>query len=324
MFRWKKLGKVFDPMDLKTESWMHEFAQSPSVLIEEDHVRVYFCSRPSLGTDGQYLSYISFIDLERENLLNIRRVCEQPVLSLGKHGTFDEFGTYPVSVVRDCDEIRAYYAGWTRCESVPFNAAIGLAVSRDGGETFQRLGDGPVLSYSPDEPFLLGSPRIRKFGERWHLWYVAGKEWLRAECKPEPVYKIRMASSDNGIDWVKHGKDLIADKLGPHECQACPDVSYRNGRYHMFFSYRDIHNYKSREGGYRIGYASSSDMIDWQRNDDLVDIGLSETGWDSEMVNYPHLFELDKTTYMLYQGNGMGKAGFGLAVLESEGAWEQA
>lgn len=323
MFRWKKLGKVFDPKEMITASWMSEFAQSPSALIEDTYVRVYFCSRPAPGSDGQYLSYISYIDLDRSNLLNVIRVCEQPVLSLGKYGTFDEFGTYPVSVIRDGDEIRAYYAGWTRCESVPFNAAIGLAISRDGGETFQRLGDGPVLPYTPDEPFLLGSPRIRKFNGGWQLWYVAGKEWLRTDGKPEPVYKIRMATSNNGIDWVKHGNDLIPDRLGVHECQACPDVTYYGGKYHMFFSYRDIHNYKSREGGYRIGYAMSPDMVNWQRNDALIDINLSETGWDSEMINYPHVFKLDGATYMLYQGNGMGRAGFGLAVLESEEAWEQ-
>ncbi|MEW6562857.1 MAG: glycosylase [Pseudomonadota bacterium] len=321
MFRWKKLGKVFDPRDLTTESWMNEFAQSPSVLIGENAVRVYFCSRPAPGADGQYLSYIAFIDLDRRNLRNILRVCEHPVLQLGKYGAFDEFGTYPVSVIGDGDEIRAYYAGWTRCESVPFNAAIGVAISRDGGETFQRLGDGPVLSYTPDEPFLIGSPRVRRFEGRWQLWYVAGKEWRMTDGKPEPIYKIRMASSDDGINWVKLGRDLIADKLGEHECQACADVSYRNGRYHMFFSYRDIRNYKSREGGYRIGYASSVDMLNWVRNDDQVNIALSEEGWDSEMVNYPHVFELDGTTYMLYQGNGMGRAGFGLALLESEDAW---
>jgi len=303
---------------------MHEFAQSPSVLIEDTYVRVYFCSRPAPGPDGQYLSYISFIDLDRDNLLSIRRVAAHPVLSLGKYGTFDEFGTNPVSVIRDQGEIRAYYAGWTRCESVPFNAAIGLAVSRDGGETFLRLGDGPVLSYSPNEPFLLGSPRIRKFGDRWHLWYVAGKEWLRTEGSLEPVYKIRMASSGDGIDWVKHGEDLIVDKLGPHECQACPDVIYRGGRYHMFFSYRGIRDYKGRDSGYRMAYASSTDMVNWRRDDDQVDMGPSETGWDSEMVSYPHVFELDGATYMLYQGNGMGRAGFGLAVLQAPEQWGQA
>lgn len=322
MFRWKKLGKVFDPKDLTTVSWMNEFAQSPTVLIGEETVRVYFCSRPAPSSDGQYLSYISFIDLDRCNLLNIRRVCERPVLELGKLGTFDEFGTNPVSVIRNGKDIHAYYSSWTRCESVPFNAAIGLAISRDGGETFQRLGDGPVLSYTPDEPFLIGSPRVRRFEGRWQLWYVAGKEWRMIDGKPEPMYKIRMAISDDGINWVKLGRDLITDKLGEHECQACPDVSYRNGRYHMFFSYRDIRNYKTREGGYRIGYASSSDMLNWHRNDNLVDIGLSEAGWDSEMVNYPHVFELDGASYMLYQGNGIGRAGFGLAVLESEKSWE--
>jgi predicted GH43/DUF377 family glycosyl hydrolase len=324
MFNWQKLGKLFDPRDLTRETWMHEFAQSPSAVVCPEYVRVYFCSRPKPGPDGQYCSYIAYIDLDRANLRNILRMSAQPVLTLGNCGTFDEFGTYPVSVIGDGDELRAYYAGWTRCESVPFNAAIGLAISRDGGESFQRLGDGPVLSYTPDEPFLLGSPRIRRFNGRWQLWYVAGREWRMTDGKPEPVYKIRMATSDNGIDWVKHGQDLIADKLGEHECQACPDVTFRHGRYHMFFSYRDIRNYKGSEGGYRIGYAVSADMVNWQRNDDLVAIGLSESGWDSEMVNYPHLFELDGSTYMLYQGNGMGRAGFGLAVLESEAAWGQA
>jgi hypothetical protein len=322
MFKWKKLGKVFDPKDLTSASWMNEFAQSPSVIIEDDYVRVFFCSRPEPGPDGKYLSYISYIDLDRNNLLKVIKVCPEPVLSLGGFGAFDEFGTYPVSVIPEGDTLRAYYAGWTRCESVPFNAAIGLAVSRDGGETFQRYGDGPVLSYTPDEPFLLGSPRIRKFGDKWQLWYVAGKQWLSIEGRPEPVYKIRMALSDNGVDWVKHGKDLIADKLGEHECQACPDVCFRDGQYHMFFSYRTIHNYKVREGGYRIGYASSPDMLLWRRNDDLVDIGLSETGWDSEMVNYPHVFQLDGKTYMLYQGNGMGQTGFGLAELETPEQWD--
>ncbi len=318
MFKWKKLGKIFDPQDLSCTTWMHRFAQSPSVLLNEHYIRVYFCSRPPLASDGQDISYISYIDLERGNLFNILKVCPQPVLELGRYGTFDEFGTYPVSVIRNGEAIWAYYAGWTRCESVPFNASIGLAVSVDNGATFQRLGEGPIISYTFDEPFLMGSPRVRKFNGLWQLWYVAGKEWRLINEKLEPIYKIRMATSSNGIDWIKLDRDLISDKLGEHECQACPDVMYRNGLYHMFFSYRDICNYKSRQGGYRIGYAVSVDMLNWQRDDSLVDIPLSETGWDSEMINYPHVFELDGATYMLYQGNGMGYAGFGLAILEAE------
>lgn len=321
MFTWKKLGKLFDPRDLPHQSWMKEFAQSPSVVVFDDFVRVYFCARPSPDQKGQYLSFLTYIDLDRNDLLRIVNVCKAPILNLGAVGTFDEFGTNPISVIRTGDEFRVYYAGWTRCESVPFNGAIGVAVSNDCGASFHRLGEGPVLSYSPDEPFLLGSPRVRRFGETWYLWYVSGKQWLRTEGTPEPVYKIRMASSPDGLNWSKAGKDLIENALGEQECQACPDVIFRDGNYHMFFSYRFSVNYKTKEGGYRIGYASSADLINWVRCDKLAGMNVSESGWDSEMVSYPHVFMLDDETYMLYQGNEMGRAGMGLAQLAGPQNW---
>ena len=322
MFKWEKLGKIFDPRDYENQTWMHEYAQSPSAVIFDEYIRVYFCSRPAPSADGQYLSFIAYVDLDRKDLRKIVKICDQPVIGLGKLGTFDEFGTNPVSVIRHGEELRAYFGGWTRCESVRFNAAIGIAISRDGGETFSRLGDGPVIPYSPDEPFLMGSPRIRKYGGKWRLWYVAGKEWVTTDGGPEPLYKIRMASSEDGINWEKYGKDLIEDKIGPHECQACPDVISRGGKYHMFFSYRNTQNYKSKEGGYRTAYAVSDDMFHWTRHDEMAGLTVSESGWDGELANYPNVFAVDGETYLLYQGNGMGRTGFGLARLaDTSVAW---
>ena len=133
MFRWKKLGKVFTPQDVAGRSWLREFAQAPATLLLDDVVRVYFSCRPPPDARGQYVSYSAFVDLDRADLFKVRDVAAQPILSLGGLGEFDEFGTYPVSVIRDGQDVRAYYAGWTRCESVPFNVAIGCAVSRDGG-----------------------------------------------------------------------------------------------------------------------------------------------------------------------------------------------
>ncbi len=315
MFEWEKMGKLFDPRDYEGKTWMYEFAQSASALVLEDRVRVFFCSRPKPDSNGMYLSYISYIDLDRENITRIIGISPQPLMDLGKRGTFDEFGTNPISVIRDENNIRVYYAGWTRCESVPINGAIGVAISKDGGESFQRLGDGPVISYTPDEPFMMGSPRIRRFNGLWQLWYVSGTAWLQAEGKPEPIYKIRLAVSDNGFDWVKHGSNLLEDKLGEHECQACPDVLFHHDQYHMFYSYRNSHNYKTKEGGYRIGYAVSDDMFNWYRRDEMAGMKTSAVGWDSQMVSYPNVFELDGSFYMLYQGNEMGRTGIGLAKL---------
>ena len=219
MFKWKKLGRIFNPVDINN-SWIREYAQAPSVIIYEKFIRVFFSCRPAPDSNGQFVSRLAFIDLKRNNLFEIINISPEPILSLGELGTFDEFGTYPVSVIKNKNEIRAYYAGWTRCESVPFNAAIGLAYSHDNGDTFERAGTGPVLSYSQDEPFVLGSPKIRRFNNTWYLWYSSGKKWAKIEPRPEPVYKIRMAYSQDGINWSKYGKDLVKDILEEDECQA--------------------------------------------------------------------------------------------------------
>ena len=125
------MGKVFTPGEITNRPWLKEFAQAPAVLLFDNFVRVYFSSRPLADERGQYVSYSAYVDLDRKNLFKICGVSESPILQLGGLGSFDEFGTYPVSVIRHQDELRAYYAGWTRCESVPFNVAIGMAISRN-------------------------------------------------------------------------------------------------------------------------------------------------------------------------------------------------
>jgi len=315
VFNWIKRGKLFDPTAFAAPSWMVQFAQSPSVLIFDRKLRIYFCTRGPADAEGQFVSRIGFVDVNRENLLEILNVSSEPVLSLGGKGCFDEFGTNPVSIARCGEEVRAYYAGWTRCESVPFNGAIGLAVSCDGGETFRRIGTGPVLSYSLDEPFVVGSPKIRKFGHLWYLHYAAGEDWLNHQERPEPVYRIRYAVSVDGVEWTKAETDIISKKLGEHECQASPDIVYHEGTYHMFFSYRHATGFKSKERGYRIGYATSPDLKTWCRQDELAGLDVSDSGWDSQMVSYAHVFALDGELHMLYQGNEVGRCGFGLATL---------
>ena len=63
-------------------------------------MRVYFSCRPPADANGQYVSYSAYVDLDRADLFKVRRVAAQPILGLGGLGEFDEFGTYPVSVVR--------------------------------------------------------------------------------------------------------------------------------------------------------------------------------------------------------------------------------
>ena len=116
MFKWKKLGRIFNPIEVKDRDWLKEFAQAPAVLKFENFVRVYFSCRPERDENGQYVSYSGYVDLNRSNLFEILEIAKKPILELGALGTFDEFGTYPVTVIRNMNELLLYYGGWSRCE----------------------------------------------------------------------------------------------------------------------------------------------------------------------------------------------------------------
>lgn len=317
MLAWKKLGRVLHPHQSDGIWWMNDFIQSPSVISSGEHVRMYFCSRNKPDEQGRYCSYIGYADLDPHDLTKVLSVSKQPQIALGETGTFDEFGTYPVSAIRHQDEIRLYYGGITRCATVPFNAAIGCAISSDGGDTFAKPGPGPIISYSPDEPFVVGSPKVKRFNNKWFIWYASGRAWRKGTDGIQPVYKIRGAVSDDGINWTKLGRNLLADSLEEDECQASGDVNFANGIYHMFFSYRYNFGFKTPGRGYRTGYAWSDDLVNWHRQDDHAGLLPSDEPWENESVSYPHLFHHRDQWYAFYQCNGMGREGIALALLEN-------
>lgn len=316
-FKWKKLGRIFNPADHPGRYFMDEFAQAPSVIVYDDFFRVYFSCRPKADANGQYVSYSAFADFKKQEPFEVIRVSDNPILGLGERGTFDEFGTYPVSVIKEDDHFYAFFGGWTRCESVPFNVAIGFAESKDG-VCFVKSGPGPVLSYSLHEPFVLSGPKIRKYDGKYYLFYIAGRKWINDNGRMEPVYKIRLAVSTDMRNWELANKDLIDSRIEEDEAQASPDVIYYNGKYHMFFCYRYSTRYRSHEFGYRIGYAYSEDLVNWTREDAVAGIDVSAEGWDSEMISYPHVFLMNNKLYMLYLGNQVGRYGFGIAVLDQD------
>ncbi len=317
---WRKLGKIFDPTNFRLANDCYEYAQSPQALVFDNYVRIYFSTRQRDPLNGKYLSHISFVDMEM-NLKEIINVSSHSVIELGKLGCYDEHGIFPLNVLRNGDKVLGYIGGWNRRVSVSVDTSIGLAISHDNGFTFQRIGDGPVLASSLHEPFLVGDPFVTIFEKRFYMWYIFGIQWkMFAKAQPpDRIYKIGYATSDDGIKWHKNeeGRQIITDRLGEDESQAMPTVVYFNGRYHMFFCYRQSFDFrKNKYRGYRIGYAHSDDLINWIRNDAAVGIDVTEGCWDSDMLCYPRVFHCDGRVYLLYNGNEFGRFGFGLAVLE--------
>ena len=89
MFKWKKLGNIFNPAEHRRDPWLYEFAQAPSTLIFDDFIRVYFSCRPQPNEKGQYVSYSAYVDLNRSDLFEIIKVAERPIFNLRDMGTFD-------------------------------------------------------------------------------------------------------------------------------------------------------------------------------------------------------------------------------------------
>lgn len=317
--KWIKQGLLFDPHQHALPDGCTAFAQSPQALVLDDFVRIYFSTRRQ-ELNGQYLSFVSYVDVDRE-LRAILRTADRSVMPLGGLGCFDEHGIFPINVVRHGDEVRAYTCGWSRRVSVPVETAIGIAISRDQGTTFERVGPGPVMGPTPDEPFLVGDPFVVVRDGRWHMWYIYGTSWTPAgpaERGPARVYKIAHAESADGRTWWRDAARIVADRLGDDECQALPTVFAWRGRWHMYFCYRYATDFRANQArGYRLGYAHSDDLRHWTRDDAAAGIDVSTSGWDSEMQCYPHAFTCGEHAYLLYNGNAFGRAGFGVARLET-------
>lgn len=314
--KWKKLGKIFDPTHHSLGNGCTEFAKSPQAIEFDHFVRIYFSSQMRTE-DGMYLSHSQFIDMDKE-FKKIINISDKSVLELGELGTFDEHGIFPINPVRIDGKLHAYTSGWSRRSSVSIDMAIGLAVSNDDGLTFKEKLNGPILTASLHEPFLVGDPFVQKYNGQFHMWYIFGTEWkvFAENNAPDRIYKIAHASSNDGLNWQRESKPIIADKY-IDESQALPTIIEIENKYHMFFCYRKSYDFrKNKDNAYRIGYAFSHDLINWTRNDELVGIDLSLKGWDSEMMCYPNVFKCNNKVYLLYNGNEFGRYGFGVAELE--------
>jgi len=317
--KWRKIRKIFDPTEHSLPNGCVEYAQSPQALVFEDFIRIYFSTR-QVDAGGKYLSHIAFVDFSKD-LNEIIQTSGDEVLPLGSLGSFDEHGIFPINVVRNNDLIYGYTCGWNRRVSVSVDTAIGFVVSQDDGMTFQRFaGEGPVLAASLYEPCLVGDGFVKIIKGMFHMWYIFGAGWKKfsADSSPDRIYKIGHAISQDGINWVKEeARQIISDRLGADESQALPSVLEIDGIFHMMFCYRESYNFRKANGrGYRLGHAWSSDLINWQRDDEGLALEGNTGSWDADMQCYPNIFECDGHVYLLYNGNEFGRHGFGVAILE--------
>ena len=306
---WKKLGLIFD-LTKHNIPWLKSHAMVPTPLVIHDRIRVYFS-----GRDANGVSRISFVDVQRDDPSRIIYIHDRPILSVGKLGTCDDSGSIATCAVRAGHQVYLYYTAYNRRVTVPYSNSIGLAVSNDEGRSFERMYDGPILDRNCTEPYFVISPWVLCEDGRWHMWYASATGWLLVEGRPESLYHIKYATSEDGVLWHRDNVSCILP-LAPEEANARPTVVKEADGYRMWFCYRGSHEFRDGPDSYRIGFAEANTPEEWTRCDAKAGISCGTNEWDSRMQAYPAVIDVDGNRYMFYNGNGFGVQGFGCAIWE--------
>ncbi|WP_156296434.1 hypothetical protein [Mycobacterium paragordonae] len=299
---WRKLGLTFRPN--AEFPWMLSHAAVPiAEHLDGNLFRVYFSARDSANRS---VTGSLVMDLERPN--QVLELTREPVIAPGKLGTFDDSGAMATWLTCHGNRRLLWYIGWNLGVTVPFRNSIGLAVSLNGGP-FEKFAEGPILDRTPFEPHFCASCCVLREGDLWRNWYLSTVGWQGAGGGIEYRCHIKYAESVDGIAWRRAGAVAIDFQSAGENVISRPSVLRDAEGWHMWYSHRGNH--------YRIGYARSENGEDWTRYDNDVGIDVTPGDWDGEMIEYPFVFEHKERRYMLYNGNGFGLSGFGLAVWEN-------
>lgn len=299
--KWRKLGRVFVPDG--SQPWMQSHAANPiPEHVSGDRFRIYFSAR-----DAENRSSISWVEIDLNEPGRVLAQASEPVLSPGAPGMFDDSGCSIGCIVPVDGRRYLYYMGWHLTVRVPWQNALGLAISDGPGLPFQRWSTFPVVPLDVNDPYTISYPWVLREGGLFRMWYGSNIQW---GSRPEHMrHLIKYAESQDGITWTRPNT-VVIDFASPAEYAICkPCVLRGDGGYEMWFC--------SRGDRYRIRYARSRDGIAWIRRDADAGIDVSESGWDSDMIEYPAVFDHNGRRYLLYAGNGYGREGFGLAVLDA-------
>ena len=303
--RWKKQGLIYSR---ESGPFFKSHTTRPiPYWLDESRLRIFFSSRCKSD-----MPYPAFIDVDPADPARVFTVCEEPLLSLGRAGTFDDSGITPVSILRRPQGDLMYYVGWKRRRyGVTIETSIGVAELLDGGARLEKCFDGPILAQDRIHPLMVAAPYVLQWGSGYRMWYCSGSDWVQPPHGPEPIYSVCQADSIDGIRWEADGAFVIPSSFDG-EVVSAPWLVRHGGCWLMWYSYRGSATPEAKR--YQIGVASSVDGEHWIRRDEEAGLVRSTKGWDSEMACYPSFYTHNGRTIMLYCGNHVGRGGIGWAV----------
>jgi hypothetical protein len=302
---WNKKGIIYTPPS--DGSWRDNSALTPTAFQLSDEVIRVFASFRDPGGVGR----IGYVDVRANDPSEIVGVSDKPALDVGGRGMFDDNGVILGDVLRVNGKVYLYYVGFQLVEKVKFLAYSGLAISQDGGNTFTRNSRAPVMDRADEGLYIRAIHSVIYENGVFKAWYAVGNGWEVIGDSEFPQYDINYLESPDGVTFIGAGSKCISNDRNNSE--------YRIGRprvYQQDYGYVMNFTYGTTDGRYQAGQAFSSGGRTWERDDESLGLQPSGEGWDSTHLSYPSIIKTQKgRTFAFYNGNDMGKGGFGYAEL---------
>lgn len=303
---WVRKGRICG-RDTWNLEWHKLNTQLPiPYLLDDNRLRLYITL-----CDSENRGRLGFVDVNPSNPSEIIDYSREPLLDIGKKGCFDENGVVSTAILEENGKIYIYYCGFQKHVNYPYSSLAGVAVSEDGGYSFSRIKETPMLERKDGEMFIRTGVGIYKFNDVYRIYYASGNEWISVQNKLVPKYSFRYIDSDSPICFEGNGKNLFPlenDEFG----MTTPQIWENSKGYEMIYSLRTV------SGGYCMGYAFSENGIDFTRNDKIMSFSRPTEAFDSKMVCYGKCYRYGERTYLFYSGNHYGMDGIGWAELKEK------
>jgi hypothetical protein len=298
--RWHKLGLLYTPEGKQRHPKLLTHVANPlAVHLYDDVYRIFYS-----GRDNQKRSSVGAVDID---------ICTheivhdhyEPFFVHGEAGTYDADGISIGNVYESGGQRYMLYMAWQTGRSGMWRGEVGrLLVNAD--TTLSRESAQPFMHRDAFDPVSMSYPWVHQARpDFYQMWYGSTYTWNAGNG--EMIHVFNYAHSHDGHQWQRAGLS-VPYALNVAQAFSRPTVCVDGLGYHMWFSYRSGTGQR-----YRIGYAQSNDGVQWRLDLANSGIDVSPDGWDADMIEYPYVFEHKNERYMLYNGNGYGAAGFGIA-----------
>ncbi len=204
------------------------------------------------------------------------------------------------AVIYDGGQYKMYFtaSGFTSSTDTRSVTRIGYASSTDGINWDRSIGH-PVLDIGPSDAwdsYGLETVWVLKDTSNYKMYYAGYDNVNRSSTQ------IGLATSTDGINWTKSTSNPILTVDGSWEAWGIwgPVVLKDGSTYKMWYLGvgSDLHG--------RLGYATSSDGITWNKQGKVLDTGNSGS-WDSIMLSdFGIVKSTSGTYYLFYSGSKDG------------------